>query len=807
MKKRLSILFGITAVLAAASVGSAFSRTTPVAAEEITTTGVNLYPSVGFEDMLETGVDEYDFTSGMKNSVGRIGGSIKAIRETDNIYLEMGYDGGADAFANTFAFVTLPSEGDYLISFSFRKTAGWIDTDNVGFRLWSSSGYVDGENLATQINSDTSGTWFTLSQVYNVSATSAPHVDSIQLWYNTSSSLVTGLDVDNISIELIVPPTYIPVGDNLYPSVGFDNMLETGVDEYDFASGIKNNVGRIGGSIKAMRETDNVYLKLAYDGGADIFTNTFALLTVSAPGDYEIKFDFRKGANWVDTDNVGFRLWSSTGYVDGDNLSTQINADTSGTWFTITTIYNVSASSFVGVDSLQLWYNTTGSLATSLDVDNISVRATASAADAPEVIGDITKTWREDAAADVTFTLDLHSRPLLSILDEDDAVLTSGTDYTFDEGTGVLTFPSAYVAELGAGNHEFTITTALGSVAVVVNVVYAVGQIPATTDGYDLTPTMLGGTFEDYAVGTSLSMAQTAEAWGSLTSYDDPGVIADDGTGNHVLKLSKASGSDKTYSSAFCMTSPEISLGDIVSLNFRYKLNSDTPAAYSAGATNVTFVGASNTPYHTIPLNGETPAKTAEGDPDSYQWDITYAVVDGYTEVSMSFIVDFAFLNATNSLRFLMPIVNATDSIYIDDVSLVRWVAAGETDEPTVTPATATFDALAPTAIDFTVALKDYNISSIKLDNVNIGSASYTLSSDKTTLTITEAYLATLPNGAHEFTLTTLGGTATFTITVVNVPAVVVPEPGLAWWAWTLISVGGLVVLAGAALLIFKKKK
>lgn len=246
-----------------------------------------------------------------------------------------------------------------------------------------------------------------------------------------------------------------------------------------------------------------------------------------------------------------------------------------------------------------------------------------------------------------------------------------------------------------------------------------------------------------------------------------------------------------------------------MTFSFRYKLVTDTPAAHGS-STNVCFVGASNVSYHLIALDGSEPAKTSEADVNSYQWDIAYEEGEnGFTEVTMSYIVDFALLNATNSIRFLYRIVNDSDYLLVDDVQLKQWQAEGETDEPTIDPASAAFDYNAQADVAFTVDLKDYNISSIKLNDVNIGTSNYTLSG--TTLTIKATYLATLANGAHVFTLNTLGGSVTFTITVSNVPVITPDEPDEPNVPLIIgASVGGAAVLAGGTwglLILLKKRK
>ncbi len=810
MKRKLLVSLGIMAFVALTAMPAWLNSTTVRAEDEPTTDGINLFAMGDFEDILEGEETEYDFAGGGRDGMAILfNAEMKAIREGENTYISLGYPGSGSTFVDWWAGLTLTEAADYRVKFDFRKTADWVDTDNVGFRFWSPS-FVDGPGLATQINAGAVGDWFEVAVTYTISPAHLTGLDSIQFWFNTTGDADTVLHFDNISVEKIITGNNVPVGDNLFAIGDFEAILEGEETEYDFAGGARDGMGILfNAEMKAIREGDNTYISLGYPGSGSTFVDWWAGLSLTEPADYEVKFDFRKTADWVDSDNIGFRFWSPS-FVDGPGLAAEINAGPVDEWFEVSVLYTISASHLTGLDSIQFWFNTTGDADTVLHFDNISVRKTVSSAEAPEVIGDFSKTWREDDPEDIVFDLDLHDHDLLSVVDEDEVALTADTDYVYDNVADTITFPTAFVQELGEGVHEFVLTTEVGDVSVMITVVYSAGTIPETTEGYELVDTLLGGSFDDYELGLTLSMTQTAEAWGSLDSYDDPGVIVDDGTGNHALRLMKASAeSTRMYSSAFAMTAPTIELGDIMTFSFRYKLVTDTPASHGS-STNVCFVGASNVSYHLIALDGSEPAKTSEADINSYQWDIAYEEGEnGFTEVTMSYIVDFALLNATNSIRFLYRIVNDSDYLLVDDVQLKQWQAEGETDEPTIDPASAAFDYNAQADVAFTVDLKDYNISSIKLNDVNIGTSNYTLSG--TTLTIKATYLATLSNGAHVFTLNTLGGSVTFTITVSNVPVITPDEPDEPNVPLIIgASVGGAAVLAGGTwglLILLKKRK
>jgi hypothetical protein len=820
-KNKIVIAAGLSA-LALASLASAIMFKTSdnmVSAE----TSANLYPSIGFEDILSDRETSYDFAGGARKGVGQVGASVKAIKETttggSNTYLQLSNGGGSDSFANTFALFSpkLSVAGTYTISFDFRKEAGFTTTDNVGFRLWTDAATMkDGEALATKINAEDNEKWFTISTTYELSEEQASvKSDSIQLWFNTKEGTnLNVLDVDNITITHIVN-----LGENFYPDETFEDMVDDGETSYDFASGVKNRVGQAGASVKAIKETttsgSNTYLQLSNGGGSDSFANTFALWPVhlNEAKKYNISFDFRKEAGFTTTDNVGFRFWTDGATLkDGEALASKINAEDNEKWFTITTTYELSAEqATVTSDSMQIWFNTKeGTNLNILDIDNIKVCAVTATSDAPVVTGSSSAAFHKDDEKDVTFTLDAKGYDITGVKEGEDNALTA-TDYTYDASGKAFTLKKDYLGALDAGSHTFTITTSKGEVSVFVTVYAAKGVIPSSTDGYTLTPTLLGGTFESYDVGLTFSSDQTPEAWGSLDSYDDPGVIVDDGTGNHALQLKRKTGSTKMYSSAFCMTSPDIEKGDIVTLKFDYKMNTSDPSKITGKDDNVCFVGGSNVGYHLVKLDGSKNALSVEDNSDETSWDVTYSnstTFIGYTHVEMSFITDFAFMNSTNSLRFLMQIADDNDALLIDNVELIKWKTAEADENPTISPTTANFDYLNQQDVSFTVDLKEYTISSIKLDSKTVSSKNYTL--DGTTLKISKDYLATLENGDHVFTLNTLGGSTNFTINVANHSAAPAASASLPTWAIVLIVVGSVLVVGGLGYLAFvllKKKK
>lgn len=594
---------------------------------------------------------------------------------------------------------------------------------------------------------------------------------------------------------------------NYFPSEGFENMVEEGETEFPFSEAQRHSIGSLSIDSHAIAKKEangNVYVQLSQSDEGKPFSSFFAMLRLENAGDYNVSVDFYKEEGWVNTDNLGFRFY---GAHDSKGWAKAINDAAVGEWVTLTEVYTVSATEVTKIDSFQMWFNTKGTNV--LRVDNVSIKEVPAVPEQPTVEKPLAE-WREADPADVVFDIDLKGQELVSVTNVAQDLELTSEEYALNAEKTQLTIMSDYIADLGEGEWEFKIATAGGEVSVYVTAFAKKGEIPDSTEGYTLKGTLLAGDFEKYEVGLVFSETQTEEAWGSV-GLDDPAVIAED-AGSHVLKLGKKEGSSKSYASAFAMTSPEIQQDDIVTLRLDYKIDVESWDAYLF-RPNVTFVGASNQSYHEILLDGSNHPQT-QGVAEN-KWDIKYTELDnGYTRVEMSFIVDFAFLNATNSIRFLMPIVNDTDALYIDNVALERWINDEEADAevPEITPATATFDNNAAKDVVFTVDLKDYVIGSIKLDNKIVASSNYTLTENDTVLTLKKEYLATLENGKHTFQLVTLGGSVDFEITVTNHAAAVDPEPdkggcncsSAIGGEWLLLSG---VVLAVAAVIIIGKKR
>lgn len=613
---------------------------------------------------------------------------------------------------------------------------------------------------------------------------------------------------DTTENEPVTPDN--PVVTNLFGAPGCDALLQGEETEYDFKTGARV-IGHINGSVKAKKEADgNVYLELGKDG-----SNAFlwSSLKITEAGDYKVSFDVKHAEGWTESSAfMGFRFWSNSVAaedIDWGNVTAKMNGATTDKWSHIETTYNVSAAMVTGVDSIQMGYDADKDGKNFIMVDNIVIEYIVPDVGAPAVVGDAAKNWKEEDGGDVTFGVDLKGKDLLSVVNKKtEEEYTDGTEYTYSADNKVITFAADFIYELGEGAHSITLTTDGGTLDLVITVYYRALEIPSTTDGYKLEDTMLAGDFESYAVGLKFSDAQTEEAWGSLANYDDVGTIVDD-NGNRALRLGRAEGSVKMFSSAFCMLDPKIDQGDIITLKFSYKIVGEQ--ANVGANSNVSFVGAANVDYHLIKFvqKNET---TIEGNKNVQGWAVKYADgQNGYTDVEMSFIVDFAFMNSTNSLRFLYQIGQDAE-IYIDNVRLIRWVdeAAVDAEKPIATGDNLVFDGKNQNDVTLTVDLKDYNITSIKLGKATLAATAYTLGSDDTVLTINKAYLATLANGKHTFTLTTLGGACEFEITVANANLTTVSKKDDNTGLIVGLSVGGAAAIAAgaaAAVIIVRKKK
>lgn len=812
-KKNTLALFG----LAALTLGMALPFTLHHLVKEVATpveADSRVYYMQDFEGILAEDETSHDCAT-WKNSVGMFfTGDSHTFIEKDETNSYVSFKNGGQPFANLCLLFNdhLGYEGDLEVSFDVKLGAGHVSTDNVGFRLYSAAAGHDSENLSEQVNAANTTSWTKVSTIYHVDAEQAAStMDSVQMWVNVATA---EFFIDNFTIKFVNETV------NIFPSPGFDNMLNRGEAEHVLSGTTKNGLGSVNTKVSIKQEgydgRENNYLNIKWETQADSFVRFFSFLTANpseANSVYILSMDVRAKDAAFTTDNFAAVFYTSDATLDEIQLASHLTDLTPNVWKHISVEKTFSADEIAaGVKTFDIWLNTNKQEANSLDIDNICISKKTAADDAPQFVGGSTATFKCETPADVSFEVDLHGKELLSMADENELELIYEIDYVL-EGT-TLTIKSDYLLELGAGTHSFTITTEAGQATCMVTVIAAPKVIPSAED-YTMVDTLLGGDFESYDIGRAFSEDQTEEAWGSLAALDDPGVITDD-NGNHVLAIGRKEGSVKTYSSAFAMLSPSIAVDDILTFEFDYKIVSNNPAALTGTDTNVCFVGGTNTSYHLVKLTGEKNTPTIEGNVDEYPWPVTYSesTLEGYTHVKVDFMVTFAFLNSTNSVRFLHKIVDNDTKIYIDNVKLVQWQDQASDETPTVSPAEATFDLANPNDLKFAVELHDYNISSIKLNGTTISSSNYSLSEDEKTLTVKKEYLSTLAVGDHSFTLNTIAGSASFKVTVTGEVAPDTPETPTTNpvnpLPIILGVVGGVVVLGGAAVVIvivLKKKR
>lgn len=117
---------------------------------------------------------------------------------------------------------------------------------------------------------------------------------------------------------------------------------------------------------------------------------------------------------------------------------------------------------------------------------------------------------------------------------------------------------------------------------------------------------------------------------------------------------------------------------------------------------------------------------------------------------------------------FLQPLSNGNYVLVVKtkDGSATLTITVKDAASPEVTPNEATFDKTQAENVVVEVDLKGETLQSVKLDEDVLTSSDYELSGN--TLTILVSYLQSLPVGTHTLVISTVGGTATVTLTVVD---------------------------------------
>ena len=153
----------------------------------------------------------------------------------------------------------------------------------------------------------------------------------------------------------------------------------------------------------------------------------------------------------------------------------------------------------------------------------------------------------------------------------------------------------------------------------------------------------------------------------------------------------------------------------------------------------------------TIDLKGETVS--------SVQFNGTALASSAYTIQGSQLTVLSTFLATLANGSY--PLIVTTSG-----GSATLTITVRDAQSPEVTPTEATFDKEAPEAIVFDLDLKGETLSSIQVNGVTLDTSAYTIASS--TFTLLVSYLEDLPVGIYTVVVTTIGGSATITLTVVD---------------------------------------
>ena len=550
--------------------------------------------------------------------------------------------------------------------------------------------------------------------------------------------------------------------------------------------------------VKNIDGNNVIVLEKSAGNFASFFADLYADGVTLPAGKYELSFDLKAVGSAFATDNVGFNLYNQYNdipvYRDGEWKDVTEGADG---WMHYSKVLDVYQDTQF-VDSIQMWFNTMGKSPEecALYIDNISIRKL------PETAEKVELEYTVGSGAALTLNI---SGTELTIAEKDGYTLEAGVDYSYENG--VITLFNDYVDGLATGKNHIAITADGKAYELILTIRAPKPALPESSEGYLMQETLVGGTFDIFEEGFAFSLEQV-EGWGSNITYDDPGVIVSL-NGNKVLRLQKDQ--KNSYSSAFAFISPTIQAGDVLTFKFDYKLDVANPASYVGQDINLSFVSASNMQMCKIPLdNTKAPQTSGDGD---YQWDVKYTdLEDGWIRVELNFVANTALLSY-NSMRFLLPTNFAAegDALYVDNVSLVLWA------EPEAPQAALgvdlTFDKAKPADIFALIDMKALDPTSIKVDGKELTSADWAINPGKDTITLKKDFLATLENGEHELTVTSMGGSCTVTLTVKGEATNAPTEPGTSQPAADNtglivgIVIAVVVVIAVVAVVVLRKKK
>lgn len=443
---------------------------------------------------------------------------------------------------------------------------------------------------------------------------------------------------------------------------------------------------------------ENTVLRFTENGG---FASMFILLDIVPGQTYDVSFDFYTEAA---TDNIGMAFWCTSlgnrlpevNIMDNNQLTAAGGTitDKGNGWKNVTWTRTFDAAQTY--DSAHLWCNVrNGSIyfdniqaINTVDGTNLFVggdfegwldNASAALSETPDDNGVYgvgaaygNKCLKLEANGKVGYTVDLTENNY--VLEVEYTAETALNTKIYNETLNVTDTLTTNVAKYyvdgaitGATNIEFSNTGT--DVCTITNI----SLKPAYISSYDPSKTYyqsesltVNGDFEAFDVGTRFTEEQLEGAWGSLVSYDNGARIMEVG-GSKAAVFGKIDAEDtKGFSSMFLMTPPDLVIGDILRLQYDFKLTLvGEKEEYSI--INQTFVGGSNTEYYTVNfLTQDTFTSGAE----KAHYGIKYEALDnGLTRATIDFEVSNDIIQ-WNSIRWLFQAKHVGDTLAIDNVNL-----------------------------------------------------------------------------------------------------------------------------------------
>lgn len=593
-------------------------------------------------------------------------------------------------------------------------------------------------------------------------------------------------------------------------------------------------------------DPENTVLKLSLTNDGENWSSFFRFMSIDPDTTYDISIDYKIVGT---TDNIGFRFAGADVpaleevFLDHDSKTA---IDGKDDWYNVQ--FSFTTDPGTAYDSIAAWFNTMGSTDNYALLDNVFVFESGSDQNL-NVGGDFegfldyapsggltTETnsygfYGEEAQAgngnatvadqgylgydlaldagtyQTAFDFEIaditDADVTLSYIDDQDAIITSiplvesgtiDTDLVTDDG-GV--YSVATLDELSTDAVALEIAYEGGSELIIDNlsvkesITVPDNPFDPDTTYYESENLIVNGDFEAFDTGTVFSEDQLEGAWGSV-SLDGPAEISEV-DGSKVMDIGLTEG--KTYSSAFVMTPPELDVDDLLRLSFDYKLNLNEDAA-NYTEINTSFVGASNTPYYTINFKDLNDGDLTEGAELLNMPLVVEDLGDGWANVTLDFQVSAEFLIKCNSIRWLFTPLHEDDGFYVDNVSL-HYLSD---EEPVVN-----VESLSINEGDQDLYVGDETDLTVEIlpDDAEDKSVVWSSSNEDVATVDENGRVTAVDKGAVTITVETSDGSVSDDVVVTVMEA---ESEGLST-GWIVTIVGGsVVVLAGAALLVFKSK-